>query len=147
MATISEVARYLGVDRETVKTWTTEFAEHLSLTANPPKGKERQFCEADLWVLALVAYFWEEDPDLENIHAMLNCGEHRHERFSELARLHTPVFQEVPDEIDETWQHGVLVGGMVYAETATELDSAQTGTGCGLLRRSRTVSLVGGDVP
>src|SRR5208337_1120299 len=55
MATISEVARHLGVDRDTVKTWTTEFAEHLSLTANPPKGKERQFCETDLRVLAFVA--------------------------------------------------------------------------------------------
>ena len=112
MATISEVARDLGVDRDTVKTWTTEFAEHLSLTANPPKGKERQFCETDLRVLALVADFWDEDPDLENIHAMLNCGEHNDERFSEFARLHTPVFQEVPDEIDETWQHAVVVGGM-----------------------------------
>src|SRR5208337_4930373 len=55
MATISEVARHLGVDRDTVKTWTTEFAEHLSLTANPPKGKERQFCETELRVLAFVA--------------------------------------------------------------------------------------------
>lgn len=112
MATISDVARHLGVDRETVKTWTAEFAEHLSLTAKPTKGKERQFGEADLRVLALVADFWEDDPDLENIHAMLNCGDYNEERFSEFARLHTPVFQEVPDEIDETWQHGVLVGGM-----------------------------------
>jgi len=34
MATIAEVAQHLGVDRETVKSWTREFAEHLSLTAN-----------------------------------------------------------------------------------------------------------------
>lgn len=112
MATVSEVARFLGVSRDTVKTWTTEFAEHLSLTANPPKGTERQFGEADLRVLALVADFWEDDPDLQHIHAMLNSGEHNEDRFSDFARLHTPLFQEVPDEIDETWQHGVLVGGM-----------------------------------
>jgi hypothetical protein len=26
--------------------------------------------------------------------------------------LHSPLFQDVPDEIDETWQHGVVIGGM-----------------------------------
>jgi hypothetical protein len=111
MATISDVARLLGVGRDTVKTWTTEFAEHLSLTATV-KGKERQFGEADLRVLALVSYYWEDDPDLEHIHAMLNCGDYNEDVFAEFASLNTPVFQEVPDEIDETWQHGVVIGGM-----------------------------------
>jgi DNA-binding transcriptional MerR regulator len=112
MATISEVARLMGVSRDTVKAWASEFAEHLSLAANPRKGQERQFSEADLRVLALVADHWEDEPDYENIHAMLNCGEQNGERFLEFARLHTPLFQEVPEEIDETWQHGVLIGGM-----------------------------------
>jgi DNA-binding transcriptional MerR regulator len=112
MATISEVAQHLGVDRETVKTWTKEFAEHLSLTANPPKGKERQFGENDLRVLALVSYYWEDDPDLEYIHAMLNSGDYNEDVFAEFASLHTPVFQDVPDEINEDWTHGVLIGGM-----------------------------------
>lgn len=112
MATISEVAQHLGVDRDTVKTWATEFAEHLSLTANPPKGKERQFGEADLRVLALVSDFWEDDPDLQNIHAMLNSGNFNEDRFAEFACLRTPVFQEVPEEIDEDWRNGVLIGGM-----------------------------------
>jgi DNA-binding transcriptional MerR regulator len=110
MATISDVARLLDVGRDTVKHWTTEFAEHLSLTARV-KGKVRQFSEADLRVLALISYYWEEDPDLENIHAMLNSGDYDEDVFAEFASLNTPVFQEVPDEIDETWQHGVLVGG------------------------------------
>lgn len=110
MATISDVARLLGVNRDTVKCWTTEFAEHLSLTATA-KGKERQFGEADLRVLALISFYWEDDPDLENIHAMLNSGDYNEDVFAEFARLNTPLFQEVPDEIDETW-HGVLVGGM-----------------------------------
>lgn len=112
MATISEVAQHLGVDRDTVKTWATEFAEHLSLTANPPKGKERQFGETDLRVLALVADYWEEDPDLENIHAMLNSGDFNEDHFAEFACLRTPLFQDVPEEIDEDWRHGVLIGGM-----------------------------------
>lgn len=111
MATISNVARLLGVSRDTVKTWTIEFAEHLSLTATV-KGTEREFGEADLRVLALVSYYWEDDPDLENIHAMLNSGDYNEDVFSEFASLNMPVFQEVPDAIDETWQHGVVVGGM-----------------------------------
>lgn len=112
MATISEVAQHLGNDRETVKTWTKEFAEHLSLTANPSKGQERQFGETDLRVLALVADFWEENPDLENIHAMLNSGDFNEDRYAEFAFLRSPVFQEVPEEINEDWRHGVMIGGM-----------------------------------
>lgn len=110
MATISDVARLMGVGRDTVKHWTTEFAEHLSLTAIV-KGKERQFGEADLRVLSLVSYYWEDDPDLEHIHAMLNSGDFNEDVFAEFASLNTPVFQEIPDGIDETW-HGVVVGGM-----------------------------------
>jgi DNA-binding transcriptional MerR regulator len=112
MASISEVARLFGVDRDTVKDWVTRFAEHLSLTASTPNGNARYFDEADLRVLALVAQYWEEHPDFENIHAMLNCGEYNEERFVEFAKKHTPIFQDVPDEIDETWQHGVVIGGM-----------------------------------
>lgn len=112
MATIAEVAQLAGVGRDTVKAWAREFAEHLSRTANPPKGQERVFTEADLCVLSLVADHWEDEPDYENIHALLNSGEQNDERFVEFARLNTPLFQDVPDEIDETWQHGVLIGGM-----------------------------------
>jgi hypothetical protein len=43
---------------------------------------------------------------------MLNSGDYNEDVFAEFARLNTPVFQEVPEEIDETWQHGVLIGGM-----------------------------------
>lgn len=114
LATISEVAQLCGVHRDTIKSWTTKFAEHFTLSAKPPKGQERQFTEADLRVLALIADHWEEEStDWEHIRAMLNCGEHHHEeRFVQFARLHSPVFQDVPDEIDETWQHGALIGGM-----------------------------------
>ena len=48
MATVSEVARIHGVDQYRVKTWTTELAEQLSLSANPPKGTVRKFGETDV---------------------------------------------------------------------------------------------------
>lgn len=111
MATISDVVRLLSVGRDTVKYWSTEFAEHLSLTATV-KGKERQFGESDLRVLALLSYYWEDDPDLENIHAMLNSGDFDEDVFAEFASLNSPIFQQPSDEVDETWQHGVLIGGM-----------------------------------
>jgi len=112
MATISEVARILGVDRDTIKAWTTDYAEHFSLTAIPPKGRERQYRESDLRVLALVAESSASGAENDDIHFLLNNGGQHEDRFIELARLHTTPFQEVPEEIDETWQHGTLIGGM-----------------------------------
>ena len=65
MSTVSEVAEFLGVDRDTVKRWTKDFAEYLSLMAQPAKGKERQFIESDLRVLAVVAEHLELGNDAE----------------------------------------------------------------------------------
>lgn len=112
MATISEAAKLIGVDREKVKSWATEFAEFLSPAANPPSGRERRFGEADLRVLAVIAELAEMGEDAEDIQYALNTGRQDEERLVEWACLHTPLFQEPPDELDETWRHGVLLGGM-----------------------------------
>lgn len=112
MATISEAAKIIGVGCDSVKQWATEFAEYLSLTANPGKGKERQFTESDLRVLAVIAEQFEFDGEADDIHYALNSGHQYEEPLVESARLHTPVFQDMPDEIDETWRHGALIGGM-----------------------------------
>jgi hypothetical protein len=34
------------------------------------------------------------------------------ERLIEIARLNSPLFQEPSEEMDETWRHGTLIGGM-----------------------------------
>lgn len=112
MATISEMARLLGADRDTVKSWSKEFAEYLSLTTHPGKGKERQFCEADLRVLAVVAEHLELGNDADDVHYAINSGQQYAEPLVELARLHSPLFQDPSEEMDETWQHGTLIGGM-----------------------------------
>jgi hypothetical protein len=39
MASVSAVARLLGVDKSILKGWTARFAEHLSLNASPLRGK------------------------------------------------------------------------------------------------------------
>lgn len=112
MRTISEVARLLGVDRELVKSWIGDFSDHLSEWAQPKAGRTRLFTDADTRALALVSDLWESDPDLENVHACLNAGEQDSDRYVDLVHLNTPVFQDVPDDLDESWDHGVLLSSM-----------------------------------
>ena len=112
MATSSEVARYLDVDRDSILRWASRYAEFLSAGANPPKGQEREFSEADLRVFALIAEQTECGEDSCDIELSLRLGEQDEDRFSEFACLHTPMFQNLPEDIDDTWQHGVVIGGM-----------------------------------
>lgn len=112
MASVAEVARLLGVEPAKVKQWANEFAEYLTLTARPAKGQERQFAEADLRVLAVVTEHLELGNDADDVHYALNSGEQYAERLVELARLHSPLFQNPSDEMDESWQHGTIIGGM-----------------------------------
>jgi hypothetical protein len=109
--TASEVARLFDVNRDVVKTWCYHFAEHLSPDATPPKGQVRRFTEYDLRVLAVIYYYWEDDPDYENIHACLNSGEQNEEHYLEFALLHTPLFRDPPEDLDES-SYGALIGGM-----------------------------------
>ncbi len=112
MATVSETARFLGVERDEVKKWAKEFAEYLSLTAQAAKGQERHFSEADLRVLAVIAEHLELGNEADDVRYALNNGQQYAESLLEMARLHSPLFQEMSDEMDETWQHGTLIGGM-----------------------------------
>jgi hypothetical protein len=109
---VSEAATVLGVDAEQVRRWASVFKDSLSTTANPSKGKPGMFSDRDLLVLCYVGNKWEDDPDLEAIRIGLNRDEHYEKRFVEHLYLHTPLLQEPPHELDETWPHGFLwVGG------------------------------------
>lgn len=117
MRTIGDVSKLLGVDRDTIKGWLRQFAEHLSESTRPATGRTKLFTEADTRTLALISDFWEDNPDLEHIHAMLNSGDQHSDRYVEVVRLNTPIFQEVPDDLDETWTHGVLLSSMYLRPT------------------------------
>ena len=51
-------------------------------------------------MLALVSHYWEEEPDYENIYALLNSGEHYSERYLAIAYVNTPIFQDIPDDLE-----------------------------------------------
>ena len=106
------MARLLGVEPGKVKQWAKQFAEYLSLTARPARGGERRFAEADLRVLAVVAEHLEFGNDEDDVHYALNSGRQYDESLLELARLNSPLFQEPSEDMDETWRHGSLIGGM-----------------------------------
>src|SRR4051794_6478913 len=108
LRTPSEVAKIFQVDREQVKAWAYHFKEFLSPEANPPKGVTRQFHDEDLPILAYIYYHWEEKPDIESITYGLNSGDHHDYRFEEVLYLHSRIFQDPPDGLDETWNHGFL---------------------------------------
>ena len=109
--TVSQTARVLGVDSHQVKKWAHLFNEYLSSNANPAKGRTRTFSDSDLLVLYYVFMHWEDDPDFESIKIGLNNEEHYDERFMEHLFIHTPLLQEPPDDLDETWRHGILLNG------------------------------------
>jgi hypothetical protein len=109
--TVSQTARVLDVDVQQVKTWAWLFKEHLSSQANPPKGHPRAFTDSDVLALIHVALHWEEHPDMENIKIGLNREDHYEDRYCEMLYQHTPLLQEPPDDLDETWRHGILLNG------------------------------------
>jgi hypothetical protein len=51
--------------------------------------------------------------DVESIEAGLRTGEHQQEPFRRLLDDATSIIQQPPDDMDETWHHGALVGRMV----------------------------------
>ncbi|WP_152054349.1 hypothetical protein [Tautonia marina] len=63
-------------------------------------------------MLAVVAEHLELGNDEDAVHYALNSGRQYDEPLLKLARLNSPIFQEPSEEMDETWRHGALMGGM-----------------------------------
>lgn len=131
MKTVGDVARIFGVDQKTVKTWIYKFKGYLSSSANPSKGETRRFSQKDLMTLALVARYWEEEPDYEHIYAMLNSGGQYEEYFIRTAYLNTPLFQEPPDDLDEPRRDVVILGGRGNLDRRLSLHIAEAYKGAG----------------
>lgn len=109
---VAEACRILGVDRDQVKSWAYTFRDYLSSSATPKSGQPRQFTDADLFVLMHVAMQWESNPDIESIRISLNCEEHLdNDLYRRILYAHTPILQEPPEDLDETWRSGVFLNG------------------------------------
>ena len=108
---VAETAHILGVDGQQVKNWAWLFRDHLSTQANPAKGRPRAFSDSDVLALMHVAMQWEEHPDMEAIEIGLNCGAQYEEQYREVLFRNTPLLQEPPDDLDESWRHGIFLNG------------------------------------
>lgn len=108
---VSETARLLGVDRDTIKKWAFIFSNYLSSGANPEKENPRQFIIDDIRVFAYVLMYWEDEPDIEYIKLGLNSNsQFEDDSIDNLITSITPLFRAMPEDIDETWR-GIVFGG------------------------------------
>ena len=97
---VSETARLLGVDRDTIKKWACIFSNYLSSGANPEKENPRQFIIDDIRVFAYVLMYWEDEPDIEYIKLGLNSnGQSGGDSIDNLITSITPLFRAMPEEI------------------------------------------------
>jgi len=109
---VSQTARILGVNVLQVKSWAWLFKEQMSRQANPAKGQTRAFTDSDVLALIYVATHWEEEPDIEAIRIGLNGEDHLEvDEYRQILYRNTPILQEPPDDLDETWRHGILLNG------------------------------------
>jgi len=72
--TTKDVAQRFGVSPDTVRIWTTQFSAYLSPTASPEKGRQRNFTEEDMEILALIAAMKGQGSKFDEIAASLSAG-------------------------------------------------------------------------
>ena len=117
MISTLKAAEIFEISCHLVELWATRFAEYLSKYANPEEGLNKQFTRKDIQILAVVSYYWEEEPDYESIISSLNSGLYREDFYREFALLHTSLIQDPLDEEiyegDEAWTRGFLVGDIL----------------------------------
>lgn len=90
------ICDFYKISRETVRTWSAEFAEYLSPTANPGKGRQRQFSDSDLAVLSLVAEMKNQGSLFDDIHLALRNGQRGTIPPAALALTETEQPKEIP---------------------------------------------------
>jgi hypothetical protein len=109
---VAEAARILEVNGQQVKTWASAYKDRLSGQANPGKGKPRLFTDSDVLALMYVCDRSESGEPADEISAGLDREDHfGNDRYRDLLYAHTPILQEPPDDLDETWRHGILLAG------------------------------------
>ncbi|MBZ0294674.1 MAG: MerR family transcriptional regulator [Anaerolineae bacterium] len=75
MYTTQDLTRKYGVSRQTIANWSDLFERFLSPMANPPRGSQRRFTEADIRVFELVYEAKDRGLRTEEIIAALEAGQ------------------------------------------------------------------------
>jgi len=75
MATIKDIVKAYNVTPQTVRNWTSRYADYLSAGANPPTGQTRQFSDADLGTFDLIARMRQGNQAFDSIEAALAAGD------------------------------------------------------------------------
>ena len=75
MYTVKQTATELDVSTSTVRTWSREFADHLSDTANPEYGMARDYTEDDIAVFKTVVVLRSQLKNFKYIRQALAAGE------------------------------------------------------------------------
>jgi hypothetical protein len=109
---VFQIAKILKLDRDSIKTMAYHFRDYLEPEANPQKGIPRLFTLQDIPVLAYVSNYWEDAPDYDSIQQGLNANEHREHPYTDFITMLTPVFREVPEDIEEKGSAAALIMGM-----------------------------------
>ena len=66
----------------------------------------------DLRKLAYISMYWEDEPDLESIKIGLNMEDYHEDIYNNFITKVTPLFRDLPEELNEDWRHGAIIGGM-----------------------------------
>lgn len=75
MFTTSGIQRLYDVSPQTVRNWTNEFAQYLSMSATPKAGQRRQYTLEDLTVFTLVKDMTDKGFTYEEIGVSLGNGD------------------------------------------------------------------------
>jgi len=116
---VSEVAKLLHSDKNTIKKIAFHFSDYLSNEANPGKGITRFFKLDDIVVISYVLFYWEDEPDLEAIKIGLNRGDHQEEPFYNVKTEIVSIFREAQEQDAET--RVTMLGEMCGFYTMYEL--------------------------
>jgi DNA-binding transcriptional MerR regulator len=75
MPTVTDFTKAYGVQPNTIRHWSKNFADFLSPGANPEKGKRRMYSYDDAEVIALIAEMRQQYESYDNIRAALADGD------------------------------------------------------------------------
>jgi hypothetical protein len=70
----------------------------------------------DLRKIAYISMYWEDEPDIESIKIGLNNEDYYEDIYDDFISKITPLFRDLPEELNGDWRHGAIVGGMTKNE-------------------------------